>query len=85
MEKIQANAPQEYNEVLGETCYLLPLTKVTESEIYQQVDEELLQAEKALKKKASGSKETAVMDEPVVDLMSKKQRMGTWTRRPANA
>ena len=73
MEKIQANAPQEYNEVLGETCYLLPLTKVTESEIYQQVDEELLQAEKALKKKASGSKETAVMDEPVVDLMSDEE------------
>lgn len=71
IEKIKANAPQEYNEVLGETCYLLPLTKVSESEIYQQIDEELLQAERALKKKASASKEAAaVQGDQIVDLMS---------------
>lgn len=73
--RIKQNAPSEFNETLGEECYLVSLSEVSEKEIQQQVEEEIAVAERAARKKANSKsgkkKDDEEGDDPVVmDLLS---------------
>lgn len=50
-ENILKNAPKEFNETLGEDTFLVPLVKVSEREVHQLCEEEVVQAELALQKR----------------------------------
>ena len=77
-DRIKSNAPVEFNETLGEDCYLVALTEVSEKEIHQRVEEEIAVAERAMRKKATNSKRSSKQAEaegsdPVVDLLSEDE------------
>lgn len=69
--KIKTNAPREWNETLGEECYLVALKSVSEKEIYQKCEEELLMAEKNIRKKHPKSKGAFASD--TVDLLTDEE------------
>ena len=48
---ILKNAPKEFNETLGEDTFLVPLVTVSEREVHQLCEQEVLQAELAMQKR----------------------------------
>lgn len=68
----------EFNETLGEDCYLVALSEVSEKEVHQRVEEEIAVAERDVRKKGTNSKRSnkqveAQGSDPVVDLMSEDE------------